>query len=82
MKIWIPGLESPGFFAEVLESPGIWTYRSIFFLTIAYRNSVITLLPKYVCIYCALRVREFIEKVLEFDIGQSWSLIRQNVYEP
>ena len=30
IKIWIPGLESPGIFVGVLESPGIWTYRSIF----------------------------------------------------
>ena len=25
LKIWIPGLENPGIFVEVLESPGIWT---------------------------------------------------------
>ena len=31
---------------------------------------------------CALKVREFIEKVLEFDIGRSWNLRCQNVYEP
>ena len=31
---------------------------------------------------CALKVREFIEKVLEFDIGKSWILKCQNVYEP
>jgi len=44
-------------------------------------NSVITLL-KYECIFCALKVQEFIEKVLEFDTGKSWNLRCQNVYEP
>ena len=33
LKIWIPGMESPGIFVEVLESPGIWTHRSIFHYT-------------------------------------------------
>ena len=32
LKIWFLGLESPGIFVEVLESPGIWTYRSIFLI--------------------------------------------------
>ena len=32
LKIWIPGLESPVLFVEFLESPGIWTYRSIFLI--------------------------------------------------
>jgi len=27
LKFWIPGLESPGIFVDVIESPGIWTYR-------------------------------------------------------
>jgi len=45
-------------------------------------NSVITLLLKYGCIFGALTVREFIKTVLEFDIGKSWNLRCQNVYEP
>jgi len=32
LKIWIPGQESPWIFVEVLESPGISTYRSIFLI--------------------------------------------------
>jgi len=35
-------------------------------------NSVITFLPKYGCIFC---VREFIKKVLEFDIGRFWKVL-------
>ena len=67
LKIWIPGLESPGIFVEVLESPGIW-------------NSVITLLLKYGCIFKgALKICEFIEKVLEFDIGWSWKVLESEM---
>ena len=81
LKIWILGLESHKFFVEVLESPGIWTYRSIFLIISIQEFSCYT--SSEIWLYlCALKVREFIEKVLELDIGKSWNLRCQNVYEP
>ena len=81
LKIWIPGLESPGIFVEVLESPGNWTYRSIFLIISIQEFSRYTSSEIWVYL-CVLKVREFIEKVPEFDIGRSWNLRCQNVYEP
>jgi len=81
LKIWIPGLESPGIFVVVLESHGIWTYRSIFLIISLYEFSRYTSSEIWMYL-CALKVHEFIEKVLEFDIGRSWKLSCQNVYEP
>ena len=81
LKIWIPGLESPGIFVELLESPGIWTYKSIFLIISIQEFSHYTSSEIWVYL-CALNVCEFIEKVLEFDIGKSWNLRCQNVYEP
>ena len=81
LKIWIPGLESPGIFVEVLEGPGIWTYRSIFLIISVQEFSHYTSFEIWVYL-CAFKVREIIEKVLEFDIGKSWNLRCQNVYEP
>jgi len=40
---------------------------------------VVMLLPKYGCIFCALRVREFIEMVLDFDIGRSWKVLKSEM---
>jgi len=80
LKIWIPGLESPGSFVEVLDSPGIWTYRFIFLIISIQEFSRYTSSEIWVYL-CVLKVREFIEKVIEFDIGKSWNLICQNVYE-
>ena len=71
----------PGIFVEVLESPGIWTYRSMF-LIISVRECSRYTSSKILVYLCALKVREFIEKVLEFDIGKSWNLRCKNVYEP
>jgi len=73
-KIWIPGLESPGIFVEVLESPGIWTHRSIFLIISIQEFSHYTSSEIWMYFW-ALRVREFIEKVLEFDIGRSWKVL-------
>jgi len=68
-------------FVEVLENPGIWTYRYIFLIISIQEFSHYTSSEIWVY-FCPLRVREFIEKVLEFDIGKSWNLRCQNVYEP
>jgi len=57
------GLEIPGIFVEVLESPGIWTYRSIFLIISIQEFSHYTSFEVW-----ALKVCEFIEKVLEFDM--------------
>ena len=81
LKILIPGLQSPGIFVEVLESPGIWTYRSIFLIISVQEFSHYTSSEIWVYL-CLLKVCEFIEKVPEFHIGRSWNLICQNVYEP
>jgi len=82
-KIWIQGLESPGIFVEVLESPGICTYRSIFLIISIQEFSHYT---SEIWLYvCTLRVREFNEKVLEFDIGRSWKVLESEMskfYEP
>ena len=80
-KIWIPGQKRPGIFVGDLERPGIWTYRSIFLTISVQEFSRYTSSEIWVYV-CALKVREFIEKVLEFDIGNSWNLRCQNVYEP
>ena len=61
----LENLKSPGIFVEVLESPGIWTYKEFSHCT----SSEIWVN------LCALKVREFIEKVLEFDIGRSWKVL-------
>jgi len=80
LKIWISDLESYGIFVEVLESLGIWTYRSIFLIISILEFSCCT---SEIWVYlCALKVCEFIEKVLEFDIRRSWNLRYQNMYEP
>jgi len=80
-----PGILKFGFqvwnFVEVLESPGIWTHRSIFLIISIQEFSHYTSSKIWVYL-CMLKVREFIEKVLEFDIGRSWNLRCQNVYEP
>ena len=81
LKNWIPGLESPGIFVAVLESPGIWKYRSIFLIISIQEFSCYTSSEIWVYL-CALKVHEFIERVLAFDIGRSWNLRCQNVYEP
>ena len=60
-----------GTFVEVLESLGIWTYRSIFLIISIQEFSHYTSSEIWVYL-CALKVHEFIEKVLEFDIGRSW----------
>ena len=78
LKFWIPGLESPAIFVEVLESPGIWTYRSIFLIISLqefshYTSSEIWVYP------CTLKVCEFIEKVLEFDIERSWKVLESEM---
>jgi len=73
----LENLESPGNFVEVLESPGIWTYRSTFLIKSIHEFSHYTSSEIWV-----LKVCEFIEKVLEFDIGKSWNLRCQNEHEP
>ena len=78
LKIWIPGLESPGIFVEVLESPGIWTYRSIFLIISIHEFSHYTSSEIWVYL-CMLKVCEFIEKVLEFDIGRSWKILESEM---
>jgi len=70
---WYRVRTGPGIFVEVLESPGIWTYKSIFLIMSVqkfshYTSSEIWVNP------CELKVCEFIEKILEFDIGKSWNL--------
>ena len=71
----------PGIFVEVLESPGIWTYRSIFLIISIQEFSRYISSEMWVNL-CVLKVCEFIEMFLEFDIGRSWNLRCQNVYEP
>jgi len=72
LNIWIPGLESPGIFVAVIES---WN------LVLSIQE--FSRYTSEIWVYrCTLKVHEFIERVLEFDIGRSWNLIRQNVYEP
>ena len=78
LKIWIPGLESPGFFVEVLESPGFWTYRSIFLIISVQEFSRYTSSEIWVYLY-ALKLREFIENVLEFDIGRFWKVLESEI---
>ena len=72
--IFVEVLESPRIFVEVLESPGIWTYRSIFLIISIQECSCYTSSETWVYL-CALKVREFIEKVLEVDIGRSWKVL-------
>ena len=64
LKIWIPGLESPGMFVEFLESLEIYISN--------HKHTEIQSLHLIWVYLCALKVCEFIEKVLEFDIGRSW----------
>ena len=78
LKIWIPGQESPGIFVEVLESPGIGTFRSIFLIISIQEFSCYTSSEIWVYL-CTLKVREFIEKVLEFDIGRSWKVLESEM---
>jgi len=78
LKIWIPGLESPGIVLEVLESPGIWTYRSIFLIISIQEFSRYTSSKIWVYLY-ALKVHEFIEKILEFDFGTSWKVLKSEM---
>ena len=70
----LENLESPGIFVEVLESPGIWTYRSSFLIISIQEFSRYTSSEIWVYL-CVLKVHEFIEKVLEFDIGRSWKVL-------
>ena len=67
LKIRIPGLESPGIFVEVLESPGICTYRYIFLIISVQGFSRDNSSEIWVYL-CALKVHEFIEKVLEWNV--------------
>jgi len=57
----------PGIFVEVLESPGIWTSRFIFLIISVQEFSHYTSSEIWVYL-CTLKVYEFIERVLEFDI--------------
>jgi len=78
LKIWIRGLESPGIFVEVLESPGIWTYRSMFLIISIQEFSRYTSSEIWVYL-CALK------RSLNFTLkgpGKSCNLRCQNVYEP
>jgi len=59
-------------FVELLESPGNWTYRSIFLIISVQEFSRYTYF---------LDVKSLLE-TLEFDIGRSWNLRCQNMYEP
>ena len=63
---------------DVLESPGIWTYRSIFLIRSVQEFSHYTCSEIWVYL-CALKVREFIERVLEFDIGRSWKVLESEM---
>jgi len=74
----IPGLESPGIFVEVLESPGIWTYISIFLIKSIQEFSHYTSSEIWVYL-CALKVGEFIEKVPEFNIGRSGKVLESEM---
>ena len=74
----MPGLESPGIFVEVLESPGIWTYRSIFLIISVKEFSCYTSSEMWVY-HGMLKVSEFIEKVLEFDIERSWKVLESEM---
>ena len=86
--MWIPGLECPGIFVEVLESPGIfvevlespviWTYRSIFLIISVQEFSRYTSTEIWVYL-CTLKVSEFIEKVLEFDIRRYWKVLESEM---
>jgi len=78
LKIWISGLESPGIFVDVLESPGIWTHRSVFLIRSIQEFSLYTSSEIWVYL-CTLKVREFIEKILEFDIGRSWKVLESEM---
>ena len=78
LKLWIPGLESPGIFVEVLESPGIWTYRSIFLIISVQEFNHYTSSEIWVYL-CTLKVCEFIEMVLEFDIERSWKVLESKM---
>ena len=70
LKIWIPGL----------ESPGIWTYRSIFLIISVQEFSRYTSSEIWVYLW-VLKVCEFIEKVLEFDIGRSWKVLESEMWK-
>ena len=81
LKILMPGLESPWIFVEVLESPWIfvevlesrWIYVEVLE---SHWIFVEVLLSLKICVYFrTLKVCEFIEKVLEFDIGRSWKVL-------
>jgi hypothetical protein len=78
LKIWIPGLESPGIFVVVLENPGIWTYTSIFLIISVQEFSCYTSSEIWVYL-SALKVCEFFEKVLEFDIERSWKVLESEM---
>jgi len=60
-------LESPGIFVEVLESPGIWTYRSIF-LIISIHEFIHYTSSEIWVYFRTLNIRELIEKVLDIDL--------------
>jgi len=67
-----------GIFVEVLESHGIWTYRSIFLIISIQEFSRYT--SSEIWLYlCALKVSEFIEKVLKFDIGRAWEVLESEM---
>ena len=74
----LENLECPGIFVEVLESPGIWTYRYIFLIISIQEFSCYTSSEIWVYL-CALKVREFIEKLLEFEIGRSWKVLESEM---
>jgi len=63
---------------EVLESAGIWTYRSIFLIISVQEFSHYTSSEIWVYL-CMLKVREFVEKVLEFDIGRCWKVLESEM---
>jgi len=73
----LQNLESPGIFVEVLESPGIWTNRSIFLIISIQEFSRYTF--EIWAYFCTLKVHEFIENVLEFDIGRSWKVLESEM---
>jgi len=57
----------PGIFVEVLEIPGIWTYRSIFLIISIQEFSCYTSSKIWVYL-CVLKVCEFIEKSLDLTL--------------
>ena len=63
---------------ENLESPGIWTYRSIFLIISVQEFSRYTSSKIWVYL-CTLKVHEFIEKVLEFYIGRFWKVLESEM---